>query len=84
MRVAYLYLMKDQPDAVRAVVPAHASYWRGLELPGYVGGPFDDRSGGLITFEVESTEQADDLVANDPFVRESLLESRWLKTWQVE
>jgi uncharacterized protein YciI len=84
MRVVYLYGMEDQPGAVRAVVPAHASHWRGLALPGYLGGPFDDRSGGLITVEVESTEQPDDLVANDPFVRERLLESRWLKTWQVE
>jgi uncharacterized protein YciI len=84
MRVAYLYSMKDQPDAVRDVAPAHASYWRELALPGYLGGPFDDKSGGLITFEIDSTEQANELVANDPFVREGLLESRLLKTWQVE
>jgi hypothetical protein len=37
---AYLYSLKDQPDAVRAAASAHASYWLGLVLPGHVGGPF--------------------------------------------
>jgi hypothetical protein len=72
MRVAYLCLMGDQPGAVRAVAPAHAAYWRGLALPGYLGGPFDDRSGGLITFDTESIENAEDLVAEDSLVREGL------------
>jgi len=81
MRFAYLYFMKDDPDAVRAVAPAHAAYWRGLAMPGYVGGPFADRSGGLITFEIASQEQAEQLVVDDPFVREGLLERRWVKEW---
>jgi hypothetical protein len=81
MRVAYLYFMEDEPNRVRAAAPAHAAYWRGLAVPGYVGGPFADRSGGLITFEVDSWPQAEDLVAGDPFLREDLLERRWLKEW---
>jgi uncharacterized protein YciI len=43
------------------------------------GGPFDDRSGGLITFEINSREEAERLIAADPFVREDLLESSWVK-----
>lgn len=58
MRVLYLYWMKDDPDQVGAIAPRHASYWRELGLREYVGGPFGDRSGGLITFEVDSLEQA--------------------------
>jgi hypothetical protein len=27
MRIAYFYLMRDEPDRVRAVAPAHAAYW---------------------------------------------------------
>jgi len=44
MRFAYLYLMKDAPDRVRAVAPEHADYWHGLALRGYLGGPGGVRS----------------------------------------
>ena len=84
MRVSYIYFMTDEPQRVREVAPWHASYWRGLGLREYLGGPFADRSGGLITFEAGSGEDASELVANDPFVRAGLLESRWVKEWQVE
>lgn len=84
MRVAYLYFMTGEPDRVQAVAPHHAAYWRGLAVPGYVGGPFADRSGGLITFEVDSWNDAEQLVAADPFARQDLLERRWLKEWAVD
>jgi hypothetical protein len=58
MRVVHLYTMRDEPDRVRAIAPEHAAYWNGLGLPGYLGGPFGDRSGGLITFEADSIEDA--------------------------
>lgn len=84
MRVLYLYWMKDDPDRVGAIAPRHASYWRELGLPEYVGGPFGDRSGGLITFEVDSLEQAQTIIAADPFVREEVLESSVVKQWMPE
>jgi uncharacterized protein YciI len=83
MRFLYFYLMKDEPDRVRAVAPDHAAYWRDLGLRHYVGGPFEDRSGGLITFEVGSAEEAERLVADDPFVQEGLLERRWVRGWLI-
>jgi uncharacterized protein YciI len=84
MRVTYLYFMRDEPDRVRAIAPQHAAYWRGLALPRYLGGPFADRSGGLITFETDSREKAERLVADDPFLREGLVESCWLKEWILD
>jgi uncharacterized protein len=84
MRVAYFYLMTDEPDRVRAVAPQHAAYWRGLAATGYLGGPFTDRSGGLITFETDSSETAERLVADDPFLRNGLVESHWLKEWIID
>ena len=84
MRVAYSYFMKDEPDRVRAVAPDHVAYWRGLAITGYLGGPFIDRPGGLITFEIGSSEQAEQLVADDPFLREELIETGWLKEWVIE
>jgi hypothetical protein len=38
----------------------------------------------LITFEIGSADEAEQLVAGDPFVREELLESRWLNEWDIE
>ena len=81
MRFLYFYLMKDAPDRVRAAAPKHAAYWRELKLDGYLGGPFADRSGGLVTFQADSAAQAEALVANDPFLREELLERHWVKQW---
>jgi uncharacterized protein YciI len=49
-----------------------------------VGGPFGDRSGGLIAFEADSLEQAEGIIAADPFVREDLLESSVVNQWMPE
>jgi uncharacterized protein len=84
MRFLYFDLMTDAPDGVRAAAPRHAAYWQGLALPAYVGGPFADRSGGLITFEAGSATEAERLVADDPFVAEDLLVRRWVKEWMIE
>lgn len=84
MRVLYFYLMRDAPDRVREIAPEHAAYWHGLGLRDYLGGPFADRSGGLITFEIAFAEEAERLVADDPFVREDLLERRWVKEWSID
>ena len=78
---AYFYLMKADPDRVRVVAPRHASYWRDLRLAHYRGGPFEDRTGGLITFDADDAAQAQRAVREDPFVLEGLVEARWLKQW---
>jgi hypothetical protein len=84
MRVAYLFFMKDEPERVRAIARLHAADWQGPAAAGYLGGPLTDWSGGLITFEIESSEKAERLVAGDPFVRQGLVDSRWLKEWIVD
>jgi uncharacterized protein len=83
MHFLYFYLMRDAGARVRDTAPGHAAYWHGLGLSSYLGGPFADRSGGLITFEVPTAEEAERLVADDPFVREGLLERRWLQEWLI-
>jgi uncharacterized protein YciI len=84
VRFLYFYVMKDHPDRIRAIAPGHAAYWQGLDLDGYLGGPFLDRSGGLILFHGESLEHARGLVAGDPFLREDLLRDHWVKAWVPE
>lgn len=51
MRFLYLYFMRDKPDLVRSTAPEHVAHWRRLPLRHYLGEPFGDRSGGLVTFE---------------------------------
>ena len=84
MRWAYFYRMAVGAERVPEVAPRHAAYWRGLGLRRYAGGPFGDRSGGLITFEAGSREEAERLVAGDPFVVEGVLAQRWVEHWAVE
>jgi uncharacterized protein YciI len=81
MRFAYLYFMKDDPDRIRDTVARHISHWHRRQLPGYLGGPFADRTGGLITFQAENDKQARRAVDTDPFREEGLLEASWLKRW---
>jgi hypothetical protein len=83
MRFAYFYFMQDEPDRVRAVASQHAAYWRTIAVDGYLGGPFADRSGGLVTFEANSRERAEKLTAHDPFARHGLLDRHWLKEWAI-
>ena len=73
---AYFYLMTADPDRVRVVAPRHTSYWMGLRLGHYRGGPFDDPTGGLITFDADDAEQAERAVREDPFLLEGLVEAR--------
>lgn len=49
----------------------------------YLGGPFANRSGGLITFEASSPERAERTTAHDPFARHGLLGRHWLKEWAI-
>jgi uncharacterized protein YciI len=79
---AYMYFMTPDPDRIRRVAPQHTEHWQSLNLAGYAGGPFADRTGGLITFDVNGPDQAEEAVANDPFVREGLIERSWLKLWE--
>ncbi len=81
MRFLYCYFMKGDPERVQEAAPKHAAYWRSLDLSGYVGGPFEDRSGGLISFDAPVRQPAEDLVANDPFQRLDLVDAWWLKVW---
>jgi len=81
---AYFYLMKADPDRVRLVAPRHAAYWRQLGLARYTGGPFADRTGGLITFDAGDAAAAERAVRGDPFILAGLIDVKWLKRWTPE
>jgi hypothetical protein len=76
--------MRSDAAGIREAVPDHVAHWRGLGLDDYVGGPFQDRTGGLITFRVEETTRAEQAVTTDPFVTRGLVDAYWLKPWTPE
>jgi hypothetical protein len=81
---AYFYLMRVDRGGIPEAVPEHVAHWVGLGLDDYVGGPFEDRTGGLITFQADGSRQAEGAVETDPFVRRGLVQEYWLKRWKPE
>jgi uncharacterized protein YciI len=78
---AFLYSMSDDAGAIRRVVPEHVAYWRDAAPGGYRGGPFADRSGGLILFDAPDLNAAEAAAASDPFVREGVLRESRVREW---
>lgn len=83
-RFLYFYFNRNEPEKIRQVVPAHVQYWKSAYLEGYMGGPFADRTGGLISFVASSLEEAEEIVRQDPFILEGLIDQKWIKEWNPE
>ncbi|HET9909808.1 MAG TPA: YciI family protein, partial [Anaerolineales bacterium] len=83
-RFIYFYFNRNEPEKIHQVVPAHVEYWRSLNMEGYMGGPFTDRTGGLISFLDSNLEEAEEIMRQDPFVSADLIEQKWIKQWIVE
>ncbi|MBI5848934.1 MAG: hypothetical protein HZB31_13500 [Nitrospirae bacterium] len=84
IRIVFFYFMKNDPDKIREVVPAHIAYWKNSNFQNYVGGPFADRSGGLITFEAPGNAEAAAIIEKDPFIVHGLIAEKWIKEWMPE
>lgn len=83
-RIAYVYFMDDKPQQIAEQIAAHIDYWKTAELSNYEGGPFSDHSGGLILFDAEDLESAQQIVEQDPFQKYQLLHCHRLKMWLPE
>ncbi len=84
-RFAFFYLFKEgTAQAVEKAVPDHVSYWKELAPEYYRGGPFADRSGGMIVFSAGDPIEAARIAMGDPFVLEDLHEVRWIKEWVLK
>jgi uncharacterized protein len=77
----FFFLMKNDPEKIRDIIPAHIKYWKDSNPINYSGGPFSDKSGGLILFEAENIEAATELAMNDPFSVREVIETKWIKEW---
>jgi|SRR5690349_4081518 uncharacterized protein YciI len=83
-RFVYFYFNRNAPEKIRQVVSAHIQYWKTANIQDYMGGPFADRTGGLISFVASSSEEAARIIQRDPFVLEDLIDQKWIKEWIVE
>ncbi len=83
-KYVFFYLMENDPEKIRDIIPAHIKYWKDSKPINYSGGPFADRSGGLILFEAKNMETAIKLAMNDPFVVREAIETKWVKEWIQE
>jgi hypothetical protein len=83
-RFVYFYFNRNEPEKIRQVVPAHIQYWRAANVKGYMGGPFGDRTGGLISFLAPDLPRATDFILQDPFILEDLILEKWIKEWILE
>jgi len=83
-RFLYFYFNRNEPEKLRQVVPVHVQYWKDASLRGYVGGPFADRTGGLISFVASSLEEATKIILRDPFMLQDLIDEKWIKEWIME
>jgi uncharacterized protein YciI len=82
-RFIYVYFNRNEPQKIQEVVAAHVQYWKTADLKSYSGGPFADRSGGLISFAAQTLEEATEIILRDPFIQEDLIEQKWIKEWIV-
>lgn len=80
----FFYFMKKLPDKIKEIVPLHVAYWKGQKLDNYAGGPFADRTGGLITFAAPGREEALAIIEKDPFITHGVVETKWVKEWRRE
>jgi uncharacterized protein YciI len=83
-QIIYFYLMNDKFELIKNAAQRHAAYWKKLNLTNYQGGPFEDKSGGCITFLSSSMEQTTELILNDPFLKAGCLEKNWIKEWIID
>lgn len=80
-RFVFFYFNRNEPEKIRQVVPAHVEYWKTASPKGYMGGPFGDRTGGLISFLAPSLGDATEIILQDPFILEDLISQKWIKEW---
>jgi uncharacterized protein YciI len=80
-RFAFCYQMSGDAARIAATVSAHVTYWKEAHPDHYLGGPFADLSGGLITFVAADLEAATRLANGDPFVVASLVRDTSVREW---
>lgn len=72
------------PDKIAEHRPRHREYLSSLKEQGKLAasGPFEDDSGALIIYEVDSLDEAERLFAEDPFRQAGVFQTYTMKPWK--
>lgn len=72
------------PDMIAEHRPRHREYLSALKEQGKLAasGPFEDDSGALIIYEVDSLDEAEHLLAADPFREVGVFQTYTMKPWR--
>jgi uncharacterized protein YciI len=71
-------------DQIAGTRPSHREYLGSLKEQGKLAasGPFEDDSGALIIYEADSQEEAEALIAEDPFRKAGVFKNYTIKPWR--
>ncbi|WP_349827932.1 YciI family protein [Brevibacterium litoralis] len=81
---AVIYHYGPDTDHRMSVRPAHREWEAGIHEQGILlaGGPLDGEApGGLLILEAESEESLRDLLTQDPFAQEGVIERTEIRPW---
>jgi uncharacterized protein len=75
----------DDLSAVAAPRPVHREYMKWLLDTGRLaaGGPFENGTGALFVYEVESLAEAQRIAADDPYTAAGVVRDHTLQPWHV-
>jgi uncharacterized protein YciI len=75
----------DDLDAVAAARPVHRAYMKRLDEEGRLaaGGPFEDGTGALFVYRVDSVDEAGQIAADDPYTAAGVIKDHTLQPWHV-
>lgn len=79
----FCYVMKFEPARLKTLIPAQIEYWQKFAPENFTGGPFKDRSGGMLSFSAADMAQAEEICKNDPFVKSGIVDEYWVREWLV-
>jgi len=83
--VKFAAIIDYHPDTskVSAARPPHRAYLAQLKKSGHliVAGPFADMGGGLIVYEADNQEAAEQLIKDDPFYAAGVFVRWTIRPW---
>src|SRR5690348_1598486 len=70
---------------IAATRPAHREYLKQVFDSGRlaISGPFADDSGGILVYEVNTAEEAEAIIRDDPFAKQGVFQSWKIQQWKV-
>lgn len=80
----FSYQMHNRPEQIKSTVLGHVSYWKSQTFEYYKGGPYADRSGGMIIFTAPGIAEARSIIEKDPFMKNGIVDTHVLKEWKPE